>query len=56
MRAIAALTLAFSAAAPAFADLAPNPADPSTPDGAVAWLAVIAAIAALAAIWWRRRR
>jgi hypothetical protein len=56
MRVLAALTLALVASAPAYADLAPDPTDPTTPDGAVAWIAVIAAAAALAVIWWRRRR
>jgi hypothetical protein len=56
MRIILVLTLAIAAALPVRADLAPEPTDPSTPEGAVVWISIIAAVAALALIWFRRRR
>lgn len=56
MRAFTTLTLALAAALPARADLAPEPTDPSPPEGAFVWIAVIVAVAALVTIWWRRRR
>ena len=56
MRPIFILTLTLAAALPARADLAPEPTDPTTPEGAIVWLSILAAAAALAVIWFRRKR
>jgi hypothetical protein len=56
MRVAASMIATLAAAAPAWADLAPDPTNPATPDGAMVWLAVAAAVAALALIWFRRKR
>jgi cobalamin biosynthesis Mg chelatase CobN len=56
MRAVSLAVLLIAFACPARADLAPEPANPATPEGALVWVTVIAAVAALAAIWWRRRK
>lgn len=55
MRFAAAFTVMIAAALPARADLAPEPANPATPDGALVWITVIMAVAALVVIWWRRK-
>jgi hypothetical protein len=49
-----ALTFVVSANA-ALADLAPDPADPTSPTGALVWVAIAAAVCALILIWRRRR-
>ena len=53
-RLIAAFTFALAAAAPARADLAPEPTDPSSP---YFWVALLAAVAGVTGfLVWRRRR
>ena len=53
--AIPALVLTLASATSAWADLAPDPTNPTEPMGALVWLSGLAVLLA-AGIWYMRRR